>query len=88
MDDILIRTFSHVIIMTQRKGRDINYGKFSQSDSYASSLRQSLTDNTIRFKIYFLFILDVIPSEQIIDIGRQARLECLTENKNGLTITW
>ena len=31
---------------------------------------------------------DVVPSEQIVDIGRQARLECLTETKNGQTITW
>ena len=31
---------------------------------------------------------DVVPSEQIIDIGRQARLECLTEDRDRSAITW
>jgi hypothetical protein len=30
----------------------------------------------------------VVPSEQIIDIGRQARLECLTEDRDRIAITW
>ena len=34
------------------------------------------------------FFLDVVPSEQIIDIGRQARLECLTEDRDRSAITW
>ena len=32
--------------------------------------------------------VDVVPSEQIIDIGRQARLECLTEDRDRSAITW
>ena len=39
--------------------------------------------------MYFYFIfLDVVPSEQIIDIGRQARLECLTEDRDRSAVTW
>ena len=30
----------------------------------------------------------MVPSEQIIDIGRQARLECLTEDRDRSAITW
>ena len=30
----------------------------------------------------------MVPSEQIIDIGRQARLECLTEEKDRGSIEW
>ena len=39
------------------------------------------------FSFYFIF-LDVVPSEQIIDIGRQARLECLTEDRDRSAVTW
>lgn len=39
-----------------------------------------------RVKLFLL--LDVVPSEQIIDIGRQARIECLTEEKDRSSITW
>ena len=35
-----------------------------------------------------IFFTDVVPSEQIIDIGRQARLECLTEDRDRSAITW
>ena len=31
---------------------------------------------------------DVVPSEQIIDIGRKARLECLTEERDRGAISW
>ena len=31
---------------------------------------------------------DVVPSEQIIDIGRKARLECLTEERDRGAIEW
>ena len=34
------------------------------------------------------FFTDVVPSEQIIDIGRQARLECLTEDRDRSAVTW
>lgn len=30
----------------------------------------------------------MVPSEQIIDIGRKARLECLTEERDRGSITW
>ena len=40
---------------------------------------------TLTFEVLFL---DVVPSEQIIDIGRQARLECLTEDRDRSAITW
>ena len=30
----------------------------------------------------------MVPSEQIIDIGRKARIECLTEEKDRNSITW
>ena len=40
-----------------------------------------------RVIINFTFI-DVVPAEQIIDIGRQARLECLTEDRDRSAITW
>ena len=30
----------------------------------------------------------MVPSEQIIDIGRQARLECLTEDRDRSAVTW
>ena len=39
------------------------------------------------FLFHFIF-LDVVPSEQIIDIGRQARLECLTEDRDRSAVTW
>nr|XP_040568004.1 Down syndrome cell adhesion molecule-like protein Dscam2 isoform X1 [Lepeophtheirus salmonis] len=32
--------------------------------------------------------IDVVPSEQIIDIGRKARLECLTESRDRDSIHW
>ena len=41
----------------------------------------------IIYNIFFL-LSDVVPSEQIIDIGRQARLECLTEEKDRASISW
>ena len=34
------------------------------------------------------FILDIVPPEQVIDIGRQARLECLTEERDRASIIW
>ena len=36
----------------------------------------------------FPFFADVVPSEQIIDIGRKARLECLTEERDRGAIEW
>ena len=36
----------------------------------------------------FLPLADVVPSEQIIDIGRKARLECLTEERDRGAIEW
>ena len=36
----------------------------------------------------FLYFSDVVPSEQIIDIGRKARLECLTEARDRPSIVW
>ena len=37
----------------------------------------------------FSLLADVVPSEQIIDIGRKARLECLTEERDqGGAIEW
>ena len=38
--------------------------------------------------VFLFFFVDVVPSEQIIDIGRQARLECLTEDRDRSAITW
>ena len=38
--------------------------------------------------LFICLCLDVVPSEQIIDIGRQARLECLTEDRDRSAITW
>ncbi len=40
------------------------------------------------FSHLFVYVSDVVPSEQIIDIGRQARLECLTEERHRELITW
>ena len=36
----------------------------------------------------FLIVADVVPAEQIIDIGRKARLECLTEERDRQSISW
>ena len=38
--------------------------------------------------VSYPFFTDVVPSEQIIDIGRQARLECLTEDRDRSAVTW
>ena len=38
--------------------------------------------------ILFHPFADVVPSEQIIDIGRKARLECLTEERDRGAISW
>ena len=38
--------------------------------------------------LFIFYFLDVVPSEQIIDIGRQARLECLTEDRDRSAVTW
>ena len=40
------------------------------------------------FRLLPFFFTDVVPSEQIIDIGRQARLECLTEDRDRSAVTW
>ncbi len=36
----------------------------------------------------FPSVTDVVPSEQVIDIGRQARLECLTEERDRESVVW
>ena len=36
----------------------------------------------------FLSVLDIVPPEQVIDIGREARLECLTEERDRASILW
>ena len=36
----------------------------------------------------FLPVLDIVPPEQVIDIGREARLECLTEERDRASILW
>ena len=37
--------------------------------------------------MFFPYFVDIIPREQIIDIGRRARMECIVENRNS-HITW
>ena len=37
----------------------------------------------IHFKLRFYCFLDIIPKEQIVDIGRQARMECIVETADG-----
>ena len=33
-------------------------------------------------------IVDLVPAEQVIDIGRQAHMQCLTEERDRATIFW
>ncbi len=50
-----------------------------------------IVDKQKNLKNTFIFLFspaDVVPSEQIIDIGRQARLECLTEERDRGSIVW
>ena len=35
-----------------------------------------------------LNISDLVPAEQVIDIGRQAHMQCLTEERDRATILW
>lgn len=35
-----------------------------------------------------VIVADVVPADQVVDIGRQARLECLTEERDRASITW
>ena len=36
----------------------------------------------------FFQISDLVPAEQVIDIGRQAHMQCLTEERDRATIIW
>ena len=37
---------------------------------------------------FFFSILELVPAEQVIDIGRQAHMQCLTEERDRATILW